>query len=204
MEEVDVGINLDVTDEESPEVSFEIYHLNHDGFYVEALKEQAKILQRRKDNCESSIVGNDLEAVAKIAENGKIYLKVPKLQDKNTNDVWTVVDKVLESIDKLNIKLDELDDESPEVSYDIYKLYDKGLYIEALKEQAKILRRRRGNCASWSAGNDLDAVAWIVQDGEINLKVPELFTLVPINVNAIWRLVDKVVEAIDNLDKSKN
>lgn len=80
----------------------------------------------------------------------------------------------------------------------------KVLYIDALKEQAKILRRRRGNCSSWMAGNDLDAVAWISQDGEINLKVPELFTLVPINVNAIWRLVDKVVHAIENLDKSEN
>jgi hypothetical protein len=54
------------------------------------------------------------------------------------------------------------------------------------------------------ACDDLDAIARIVQKGEVNLKVPELFNLnINTNMNSIWKLVDKIIEGINNLEQSK-
>jgi len=54
------------------------------------------------------------------------------------------------------------------------------------------------------ACNDLNAIARIVQKGEINLKVPELFNLhVSINMNSISKLSRQVIEAIENLEQPK-
>jgi hypothetical protein len=102
------------------------------------------------------------------------------------------------------VHLDITDDESPEVSREVQKLYKNRLYVDALKLLAQLLRKRRGNCSNYLARNDLNAIATIVQIGEVNLKVPELFNPnVNTNMNSIWKLVDKVIEGIENLDQPK-
>ena len=49
------------------------------------------------------------------------------------------------------VHLDSTDEESPEVSLEVLKLYENQQYIDALKVQAHILRKRRGNCSNWLA-----------------------------------------------------
>lgn len=96
--------------------------------------------------------------------------------------------------------LDKDYEDSPRVTAEVYYLYSSGKYLDALKEQSKVLRRRRGHCSSWMADNDLGAVLWIAEDGKINLRVSELYADRPLNMNSTWRLVDKVIEAIKNLE----
>jgi hypothetical protein len=67
--------------------------------------------------------------------------------------------------------LDEDEEDSPRVTFEVRNLYSSRKYLEALREQSKILQRRRGNCSSWIAENDLNAVVWIADEGEINLGV---------------------------------
>jgi hypothetical protein len=101
--------------------------------------------------------------------------------------------------DKRQHKLYSEDDESPTVNFEVFTLFNNGRYKDALRAHSKVLRRRRGNCSSWMADNDLGAVAWIAEAGKINLKVPELYRERPIHIHSTWRLVDKVVESIDKL-----
>jgi len=102
------------------------------------------------------------------------------------------------------VHLDITDAGSPEVSIEVQKLYENRQYIDALKVQGQILRKRRGNCSNRLACDDLNAIARIVQKGEVNLKVPELFNLnINTNMNSIWKLVDKIIEGINNLEQSK-
>ncbi len=120
------------------------------------------------------------------------------ITQQNDNHCRGVIIRNDETIQKVH--LDIKDDESPEVSLEVQKLYENHQYIDVLKVQAHMLRKRRGNCSNWLACNDLDVVARIVQKGEINLKVPELFNpSVNTNMNSIWKLVEKVIYAIENL-----
>lgn len=91
-------------------------------------------------------------------------------------------------------------EEGPRVTFEVYSLHASGEYIKALKAQSKVLQKRRGNCSSWMADNDLSAIAVIANDGNIKLGVPELYQARPINLNSTWRLVDKVVEILKKIE----
>lgn len=93
------------------------------------------------------------------------------------------------------------EDDPIELEDEVYDLYEKGKYIEALKLQGKILRRRRGNCSIWLAEEDLAGVILLIEEGNINLKLPSsVYQERSMHANATWKVVDDVVKAIEKLE----
>ena len=85
-----------------------------------------------------------------------------------------------------------------EISEEAYELYKKGKYVEALKEHANILKRRRGSCSIWTAENDITAAAIIAEEG--NIKLPSsVYQERSMHANATWKVVDDVLKTIDKL-----
>ncbi len=87
-----------------------------------------------------------------------------------------------------------------EVEPEVYDLYVEGKYLDALKMQGNILRRRRGNCNIWTAEKDIGVALRIAEEGNILLDVPSsVYGERSIHANATWKAVDEVVKAINKL-----
>ena len=87
-----------------------------------------------------------------------------------------------------------------EIEEEVYDLYEKGKYTEALKTHAKVLKRRRGSCSIWIAENDIAVAMFIADEGHINLKLPSfVYQERSMYANATWKAVDEVVKAIEIL-----
>lgn len=87
-----------------------------------------------------------------------------------------------------------------ELDPEVYRLYEEGKYMEALKLQGKILRRRRGSCSIWMAEEDMLGARIIAEEGNIFLDVPSsVYQERSMHANATWKAVDDVVKAIEKL-----
>lgn len=65
-----------------------------------------------------------------------------------------------------------LEEEPSEVNPEIDDLWKNGKYIDALKKQANILNRRRGQYSIWTAEKDIITALSIVEEGNIFLDLP--------------------------------
>ncbi len=84
---------------------------------------------------------------------------------------------------------------------EVFDLYMNCKFLEALKVQGKILSRRRGHCRIWIAEDDVAGAFFLAELGNIKLNLPSFAISEErsMHANATWRVVDAVVEAIEEL-----
>lgn len=88
---------------------------------------------------------------------------------------------------------------------EVFDLYMKCKFIEALKLQGKILSRRRGHCRIYIAEDDIAGAFFLAGLGNIQLNLPSyaISEERSMHANATWRVVDAVVKAIEELDNDQ-